>query len=820
MSSERAARFVISLFGRFQLMGRGGAIQLTSKKLAALLAYLAATHPKAHSREKLMTLLWGGHVEPQARQNLRQALSSLRQVLGKDVILSSADTIALEPRSICCDVPRFQALVHQGGRAALSEALDLYRDGLLCDLKLAEEGWTDWLDCEQRRLEGLALNTIIRLGDEELARGDHDRAMVLARRAIGIDDLREDAHRLCMRATAAAGRKAEALQQYNLLQAHLQHELHTEPDDATRRLAAEIAARPEAATVAPKAPPAPREDEMVRTHADWAGSSPRAVLALDDATAKDAQATTAPLRAAGDQLVELFNARIVERTGNQLLLEFSDSRSAVRAAHAARAHRLRMSAHASTSGDAAKAIASRLLPLAAPGHLLVSDEVRDALTDELDAKVEDLGEYDLGGGGMPVRAYRAEPPQATTAGERRSATRILPAIAVVPFSVSNGRGNESIMGQLLAHEIIARLSQAKEFDVISRLSTRVFSGRSASLADIGAWLGADYVLWGNCEIRRDHQCVRFELANTSSQTVIWAGSHVASLSAVREGYAEIVAHIAAETSACALAHELPRARSQPLETLENYCLMLAAINLIHRTQASSFARARSLLELLIERLPHHPLPQAWMAQWHVMKVSQGWSDDVAAEGRLALDCARRASDSDPNCSIAIAMDGWVHTHLLKRFDIAGERFEVAVEVNPSDCMAWLLKGTMHSFLGQGEEAVRAAERALRLSPLDPRRSYYDCLVASIYCAANQFDRAIDLSKRSLRVNRLHSSTLRTLICSLALSDRIDEARKVTAELMKLEPNLTVSGYLARHPAASFWTGQTWARALRLAGVPA
>src|SRR5215831_18924166 len=85
MTSERTARFAISLFGRFQLSGCNGPIELTSKKHAALLAYLAATHPTPHSREKLMTLLWGGHVEPQARQNLRQALSSLRHVLGKDV---------------------------------------------------------------------------------------------------------------------------------------------------------------------------------------------------------------------------------------------------------------------------------------------------------------------------------------------------------------------------------------------------------------------------------------------------------------------------------------------------------------------------------------------------------------------------------------------------------------------------------------------------------------------------------------------------------------------------------------------------------------
>jgi tetratricopeptide (TPR) repeat protein len=165
------------------------------------------------------------------------------------------------------------------------------------------------------------------------------------------------------------------------------------------------------------------------------------------------------------------------------------------------------------------------------------------------------------------------------------------------------------------------------------------------------------------------------------------------------------------------------------------------------------------------------------------------------------------------------MDGWVHTHLLKRFDIAADRFGLAVEVNANDSMAWLLKGAMHSFLGQGEEAVHAADRALRLSPLDPRRSYYDCLAASAYCSANMFDRAIELGRRSLRVNRLHSSTLRSLTCSLALSGRVDEARQVAAELLRLEPNLTVKSYLSRHPAASFWTGKAWAEALRAAGVP-
>ena len=85
MDAVPTPTFQLSLLGRFELSGPDGAIvDLTSKKLAGLLAFLACTAPQAHSRDKLMTLLWGSHFDAQARQNLRQALSRLRRVLGED----------------------------------------------------------------------------------------------------------------------------------------------------------------------------------------------------------------------------------------------------------------------------------------------------------------------------------------------------------------------------------------------------------------------------------------------------------------------------------------------------------------------------------------------------------------------------------------------------------------------------------------------------------------------------------------------------------------------------------------------------------------
>jgi len=50
--------------------------------------------------------------------------------------------------------------------------------------------------------------------------------------------------------------------------------------------------------------------------------------------------------------------------------------------------------------------------------------------------------------------------------------------------------------------------------------------------------------------------------------------------------------------------------------------------------------------------------------------------------------------------------------------------------------------------------------------------------------------------------------------------RLDEARESVAHLRKLDPSLTVSGYLARSPAAQYETGKVWSRALRRAGLPA
>ena len=73
------ARLELKLLGGFEARLQGGAaLVLPTRKTQALLAYLALPLGQSHPRDKLATLLWGDMLNPQARGNLRNALSRIK----------------------------------------------------------------------------------------------------------------------------------------------------------------------------------------------------------------------------------------------------------------------------------------------------------------------------------------------------------------------------------------------------------------------------------------------------------------------------------------------------------------------------------------------------------------------------------------------------------------------------------------------------------------------------------------------------------------------------------------------------------------------
>ena len=152
-------------------------------------------------------------------------------------------------------------------------------------------------------------------------------------------------------------------------------------------------------------------------------------------------------------------------------------------------------------------------------------------------------------------------------------------------------------------------------------------------------------------------------------------------------------------------------------------------------------------------------------------------------------------------------------------DLAETRLAQALAINSNEPLAWLWNAMVHAWRGRGPEAIHCADRALSLSPLDPMVYYFSSFASQANLVGGCYERAIELATRSLRENRLHTPTLRTLAAAFVFSGRLEEARETMAALRQLEPGLTVGAFRARYPGRDSPQAGRFAAALLAAGLP-
>ena len=187
--------------------------------------------------------------------------------------------------------------------------------------------------------------------------------------------------------------------------------------------------------------------------------------------------------------------------------------------------------------------------------------------------------------------------------------------------------------------------------------------------------------------------------------------------------------------------------------------------------------------------------------------------------QLAFENAQRALDRDPQCALALAIDGVLQLNLRKDVPTARRRLDAALESNPNESLAWLFQGILHAFAGEGAPAEEASARAVMLSPVDPMRHYYDSLAASAALGARNYARAIELAERSLRVNRQHPSTYRALAIAQSMSGQVEKARTSIGELLTLTPDYTLRQFREMSGFSAGPLGSVFAQALQAAGLP-
>lgn len=542
------------------------------------------------------------------------------------------------------------------------------------------------------------------------------------------------------------------------------------------------------------------------------------------------------------QVLPAHGGRLVKSLGDGMMLEFTLAPAAIRAAidmQTAVQHynqgragdawlRLRIGAHVAEVviddddiyGSGVN-LAARLTTLAGPGEIVVSAALRDELTDGLDAAVEDLGECYMKHIEQPVRSFRigAAGPEPVVLSAALQPAPLRPTVAIIPLRALNSEAEHQLVGDALADEIIAALSKTSALNVISRMSTTVFKGRPDAPSQIAARLGANYLFSGSFQVSGQQLKVIAELAEAATGRVVWADRLLGDVRGMWAAEDELITTIVAQVSAAIMQRELERASSHALPTVQSYSLLLGAIALMHRSSYAEFDTAKAMLEHLIDRDRRHARPHAWLANWYALRVTQSRSDSPQADTQRAFGHAQQALDRDPHCALALAIDGVLQLNLRKDVATARARLDDALESNPNESLAWLFRGILHGFAGEGAPAEEASARALMLSPVDPMRHYYDSLAATAALGARHYERAIQLAERSLRANRMHPSTYRALAIGQAMAGQLDKARVSVSQLLTLTPGYTSGQFRVTSGFSTGPLGDTFADALHAAGLP-
>ncbi len=229
----------LRVLGGFFLTVAGREVTLLPRKAQALLAYLAMQDGRSVTRESVSDLLWPTRGVEQARHSLRQTLLVLRRDI-PDGIGNDPRMLGIVPGVVETDIGRFRLLSRSTERAELAEAAEAYGGALLNRFPPVSEDFDDWLRTSRDELTDQAIEVMRRLVDACLAAGDVNPAVMAAERMLALDLLREDSHRKLMEIYLRAGRRADAIRQYDACVEVLRRELDVGPSAETEDLVAGI----------------------------------------------------------------------------------------------------------------------------------------------------------------------------------------------------------------------------------------------------------------------------------------------------------------------------------------------------------------------------------------------------------------------------------------------------------------------------------------------------------------------------------------------------------------------------------------------------
>jgi adenylate cyclase len=272
---------------------------------------------------------------------------------------------------------------------------------------------------------------------------------------------------------------------------------------------------------------------------------------------------------------------------------------------------------------------------------------------------------------------------------------------------------------------------------------------------------------------------------------VWADRYDGRLENVFDLQDEITNTIAAAVTPAFAIAELQRVSRKHPKNLDAWELTLRAGQSFALAGPTDIAEARELTEraLLLDGRN-----SAALSMLAFCLVSEGWwaySPSPQASIAEGIKAARLALQEDNADADALASLGY-GLFAARQFDEGLDVLRQAVALNPNLANGFARYSSALAFCGDYEKAIEALERAIRLSPRDPRLGNWLAQTAVAPFIAGRYQDGISYSRRAVQSNPGFMGGHRVLAANLSAAGEMEEARREVAEMLRIIPEVTVA----------------------------
>ncbi len=371
-------------------------------------------------------------------------------------------------------------------------------------------------------------------------------------------------------------------------------------------------------------------------------------------------------------------------------------------------------------------------------------------------------------------------------------------IVVLPLVNVGGDREQDYFAEGLTEDLSTDLSRIPQSLVIARSSAQAYKGQPLDARRIGRELGVRYLLEGSVQRLGDQVRLNLRLIDAESARELWAdrmdGSR-ADLAALQNSVTGVVARTLHLQLAEAEAQRASRVRPVNPDARD---LAWQAWSALEQRTLESVASSRQLLQRAVAMDATSAFAWSLLSETYTTDLLMRWlsrrdgatRDAWLSQARIAAD---RAYAIDPNNLYALGAMGAV-------LQVSGEperalaMLSRQVEVNRNYAPAWHKISYTHATLGRHEEAIRAGDEALRLSPRDGRLYSFLVVTAAAHLYAGRDREALLWARRSIDARSDFSISHAWAAAAAANLNEMDTARKEIGEFQRLQPRYTVESF--------------------------